>query len=286
MFSRNPYSRTPFSGSISSGYVRYSTENLTILLDEVVASIDKSIAVVDNIDIIIISTTKIDLSVNDSLTLSALHEATLDTQIVPYDSIQLEIITSYLKEMPLFDDITIQIIEAPIEQDVSNLLTDVITLDIDGQVHYLFKEKDVVKIIKGNINDLTTLSGSIDNLIQLRGDYKLPQINQNIEMWAGEAINIHIHTSLPTTIYDIRWRVLETPEDNESVIPEKSLLGTGLQIINDKIVIDLQFEDTKDLGGNRYLHEVRVWSGDIGDKPNTIATGRIKINPSTFVDVV
>jgi len=126
-----------------------------------------------------------------------------------------------------------------------------------------------------------TISASLDQLVQLRGDYKLPQINQNVEMWAGEAINIQIQGVLPTDFDDIKWRVLETPDSTDAVI-EKSLTGTGLEIIDNKILIDLNFADTKDLGGNRYFHETRVWNGP---DPNTIAIGRLKIIPSAFVDI-
>jgi hypothetical protein len=77
------------------------------------------------------------------------------------------------------------------------------------------------------------------------------------------------------------WRLLETKDATEYVL-EKSLDGGSISIIGTDIIIDLKSADTIDVEPNRYFHELRVWKGN---DPNTIAIGRLKINPSTFIDV-
>ncbi len=277
MFSRSPFSRAPFSRSISGGDAKITSDYFHLILHEN-AAIDKSLIAEDSINITIVPITKILLPVSDSLDISVLTNTLLNTQIQPYDTLQLKLITSYLKDLNLFDNLLVTITETPIHT-ASDILTDILKIVIDEQVTYLFTELDVIRVINTKVDNTFIISSSIDNIKELRGDYTLPQIGQNLEMWAGEAINIHIQGVLPEDFDDLKWRVLETPDSTDAVI-EKSLTGTGLEIIEGNIIIDLNFEDTKDLGGNRYFHETRIWNGP---DPNTVATGKLKIKPSSYV---
>lgn len=111
----------------------------------------------------------------------------------------------------------------------------------------------------------------------------MAEINQNVEMWAGEDVRIFIRTSndiILDELSQVKWRLLETPDADETEIEKE--LGTGLIVLpeHNLIRINLDSEDTIELGGSRYFHEMRVW--DLANRQSTIATGRVKINPSAY----
>jgi len=225
----------------------------------------------------------INLFVSDIIIISISDLSILDKHFFDTDSLFIGI-----NELPIFPNVSID-----------NTLIELIDIRITDEIQStIFKTSDVVKIINANINKLFTISakisnsfiisGRVDKLVQLRGDYKLPEINQDLEMWAGEAIDIEIQGVLPEVFDSIIWRVLIAPDSTEAddIIITKSWTlgesGGGIELPDNRIKISLQFEDTQELGGNRYFHEARVWNGS---DPNTIATGRLKIIPSTFIDI-
>ena len=114
----------------------------------------------------------------------------------------------------------------------------------------------------------------------------MPEINQNIEMWAGEdvAIYVTLNDIDLSALSRIRWHLAETSDTEIPYVVKE--IGTGITVDYNAntLRIDLDSIDTMDLGGNRYYHEIRVW--DYADNHQaTITIGRIKINPTTYTQV-
>jgi hypothetical protein len=119
----------------------------------------------------------------------------------------------------------------------------------------------------------------------------MPEINQNIEMWAGEDVVIYVTlTNIDIEgLIKIKWQLSETADseiievakyiDNIGRVDEDSD-GITVYPLTNKIKIIIDSADTIDMGGSRYFHEVRIWDND--NKQSTIMTGRIKINATTY----
>jgi hypothetical protein len=109
------------------------------------------------------------------------------------------------------------------------------------------------------------------------------EINQDIEIWAGEDVIIYVDMGNIDldAINEIRWHLSET-SDADVVEVEKSLNNGILAYpITNRIKIELDSIDTIDLGGNRYFQEIRIWD-NVGNQ-STVMTGRIKINSTTHI---
>jgi len=114
----------------------------------------------------------------------------------------------------------------------------------------------------------------------------MPEINQNIEMWAGEDVVIYVDMgSIDIASLDIiKWQLAET---SDAEVPEViKTLDDGIEIeyAENRLKITLDSVDTINLGGNRYFQEIRVWDNVEGNQV-TITTGRVKINPTTYSQV-
>lgn len=114
----------------------------------------------------------------------------------------------------------------------------------------------------------------------------MPEINQNIEMWAGEDVVIYVDMGsidIPS-LSIIKWQLAET-SDAEIPEVEKDLMnGIDIEYAENRLKVTLDSVDTINLGGNRYYQEIRVWD-NVNNNQVTIALGRVKINPTTYSQV-
>lgn len=132
--------------------------------------------------------------------------------------------------------------------------------------------------VAGNVIENYNIRGHINNMLRIRGDVRVAQIEQDLEMWAGEGVNIIIRGVSTGDYDDASWRVLADRTSTTPIIEKK--LGAGLIDDGNQIIVQLSYNDTFELGGGRYFHELRTW---LGSAPNTASTGRLKINPSSFI---
>lgn len=276
---RTPFGKMPFdriAGIID--FIEVS-DTITISLHEEILSLD---------------------NFQDLLYITLEENFTIQANLVSTDTLNIAVYDHYLRQV--FEDINIYIedevkeveyfihandsIVLGLDEILSDILVEYYRIDdlllILDSFSYVFLFADKQKFIDGIIHNEFTIEGDIKNAFLIRGDYKLAMTNQNVEMWAGEAINIIIRADLPIEYTDIKWRLLDSRDSTDPIV-EKSLLSTpfGMEINEDgNLVVSLEYEDTYELGGERYFHELRIWQSA---QPNTVATGRLRINPSTFV---
>lgn len=276
---RTPFGKMPFdriAGIID--FIEVS-DTITISLHEEILSLD---------------------NFQDLLYITLEENFTIQANLVSTDTLNIAVYDHYLRQV--FEDINFYIedevkeveyfihandsIVLGLDEILSDILVEYYRIDdlllILDSFSYVFLFADKQKFIDGIIHNEFTIEGDIKNAFLIRGDYKLAMTNQNVEMWAGEAINIIIRADLPIEYTDIKWRLLDSRDSTDPIV-EKSLLSTpfGMEINEDgNLVVSLEYEDTYELGGERYFHELRIWQSA---QPNTVATGRLRINPSTFV---
>ena len=118
----------------------------------------------------------------------------------------------------------------------------------------------------------------------------MAEIEQNIEFWAGEAVRINIPNIKNLSSIDIldkvEWKLLETPDAGDYLVLKSLTYPPQHPITIDEeamgISIPLRENDTLNIDGGRYYHEIRIW--DPTGRPTTIMTGRVKINHTGFTE--
>ena len=118
----------------------------------------------------------------------------------------------------------------------------------------------------------------------------MPEIKQDFSIWAGEDIDIvitGINMMLLTEngINDIIWRVTDTADAIESLI-EKTYITHDISIDEEAGTVNFRINalDTKDIGGSKYYHELRVIDGL--DTHYVGFIGKMKIYNSNTIDTI
>ena len=113
-------------------------------------------------------------------------------------------------------------------------------------------------------------------------------LNQDFEFWAGEDVIVFVVIEGLVNLSGIHkalWRLLETPDSPDGAV-EKYWCNDDVSddltrdFDNNRFILRLRNDDTRELGGSRYFHEFRIWDGY--NNETTVLTGRIKINPTTY----
>jgi hypothetical protein len=280
------FSRTPFSRLFDSGIHVDDNLNINIIETYHIAKEYNNEFVDDNVITIINEESNliVNIIVSDNLNCNIdelSHEMILGFEFTDDLNIIISEDSNLDFDLILNDTFIINIGTDKI-LNTSDLLQDILNIVSTIEYRsYAFWVKDHSFIVKSKIDNQDVIKSKIHNVIRLRGGYQVPEINQNVEMWAGEAISLYVTGIVPEDFDNIMWRLLETKDATEYVL-EKSLDEGSISIVGTDIIIDLNSSDTIDVEPNRYFHELRVWSGN---DPNTVAIGRLKINPSTFIDV-
>ncbi len=120
----------------------------------------------------------------------------------------------------------------------------------------------------------------------------MTEVNQHIDMWAGEdaIILVHMPSNIDFDAIDkVRWKMSESLDENDEpeVTKWSSIEDSGGGPIDIRILPDqkmfrivLHSRDTITKGGERFFHETRIWS--LKNQQATVSVGRIKIRPSAY----
>lgn len=117
----------------------------------------------------------------------------------------------------------------------------------------------------------------------------MPVINQNIEIWAGDDVELDIilteadgETPLDISGTAIVNWALSSAYDIGAILIERSSAVPGeitVAISSGSVIASIFVGDTTDLGGEPYYHEVEV---EDGGATVTVMTGSAKINKTAL----
>ncbi len=302
--SSDAFSKQAFSRSgISSSVVTMSGMRIQTKIDAWQNKIENlSIAVIADVDIVENKMMIENLLIDNFVNISIIDQYVFVDNLF----INIPILVSIVDDSIYNENIHIDVIN---QISIEELMTKIETLDSNTKVEIALEEVKIMlenllinNFININISDqqlrsLTRrhqligskntefyIKGSKDTEFYLEGNIEIAKKGQDFEIFEGEDIILHIHNVKNLDelgdLYSVQWRVLESPE-SENVLIAKDLDG-GIELEDNHIIITLDAEDTQELGGNRYYHEVRI-KQTITSGVATLTIGTLKINASGFV---